>query len=170
MGCKKAVLPEPLLKNHKINCLTFEESTRQPYNDNLCLFRAPALHKQGNQRLEEQTSKLFILFINKMDRLSADHFQGVHLNDNPFVEDQLTLNIVLYDIGIVDGNVIGELARRSVQKFENTLRLPRYNNQICYVNNFNAVFQYFCCPNCDTFFNRTIILEQLLTTCHAGNE
>ena len=30
MGCKNAVLPKPLLKNHTINCLTFEENTRQP--------------------------------------------------------------------------------------------------------------------------------------------
>ena len=66
MGCKNAVLPEPLLKNHTINCLTFEEITRQPYNDNLCLFRALALHLHGTQRLEEETSKLFNLFINKM--------------------------------------------------------------------------------------------------------
>ena len=28
MGCKKAVLTEPLLKNHPINCLTCEETTR----------------------------------------------------------------------------------------------------------------------------------------------
>ena len=31
MGCKDAVLPEPLLENHTINCLTFEENSRQPY-------------------------------------------------------------------------------------------------------------------------------------------
>ena len=37
-----------------------------------CLFRALALHLHGNQRLEEETSKLFILSINKMDGLSAD--------------------------------------------------------------------------------------------------
>ena len=78
-----------------------------------------------------------------MDGLSADQFHGVHMNDIPFVEDLLTLNIVLYDIDIVDGNIIGELARRSVQKYENTVRLLRYNNHICYVNNINAVFQSF---------------------------
>ena len=44
MGCKGAVLPEPLLKNHSENYLTFERNTRQPYNGNLCLFRALALH------------------------------------------------------------------------------------------------------------------------------
>ena len=67
MGCKDAVLPKPLLKNCTINCLTFEENTRQPYNDNLSIFRALALHLHGNQRLEEQTSRIFNLFIDEMD-------------------------------------------------------------------------------------------------------
>ena len=49
IGCQNAVLPEPLLKSHTINCLTFEESTRQPYNDNLCLFRELALQLHGTQ-------------------------------------------------------------------------------------------------------------------------
>ena len=165
IGCKDAVLPEPLLKNHTINCLTLEENTRQPYNDNLCLFRALALHMHGNQRLEEETSNLFNLFINKMDGLSPNQFQVVHMNDILNVEDLLTLNILLYDIDIVDRNIVGELARRSVQKYENTVPLLRYNNHICYVNNINAVFQFFRCPNCDTFFNKTFNLERHLTTC-----
>ena len=65
----------------------------------------------------------------------------------------------------MDGNIVGELTRRSVQKYENTVRLLRYNNHICYVNNINAVFQSFRRPNCDTFFNRTLNLERHLTTC-----
>ena len=165
MGCKNAVLPEPLLKNHTINCLTSEENTRQPYNDNLCLFRALALHLHGTQRLEEETSKLFNLYINYMDGLSPNQFQGVHMNDIPTVEDLLTLIILLYDIDIVDGNIVGELARRSVQECENTVRLLRYNIHICYVSNITAVFQAFCCPNCDTFFTKTFNLERKLTTC-----
>ena len=165
MGFKNAVLHEPLLKNCTINCLTFEESTRQPYNDNLCLFRALALHLHSTQRLEEETSKLFNLFINKMGGMSADQFQGVHMNDIPIVEDLLTVNILLYDIDIVDGNIVGELARRSVQKYEKTVRLLRYKNHICYVSNINAIFQSFHCPNCDTFFSKTFNLERHLTTC-----
>ena len=77
-------------------------------------FVSIALHLHGIQRLEEETSKLFNLFIKKMDGLSADQFQGVHMNDIPFVEDLITLNILLYDIDIVDGNIVRELARRSV--------------------------------------------------------
>ena len=109
-------LARTTFENCTIKCLTFEESTRQPYNDNLCLFRALALNLHGTQPLEEETSKLFNIFINKMDGLSANQFQGVHMNDIPIVEDLVTLNIVLYDIDIVDGNSIGEIARRSVQK------------------------------------------------------
>ena len=98
-----------------------------------------------------------------MDGLNPNQFQGVHMNDIPTVEYLLTLNILLYDIDIVDGNIVGELARGSVQKYEKTVRLLRYNNHICYVNNINAVFQSFRCPNCDTFFNRTFKCERHLT-------
>ena len=72
MGCKNAVLFEPLLKNHTINSLTYEENTRQPYNDNLCLFRAVALYLPGTEGLEDETSKLFNSFINKMAGLSPN--------------------------------------------------------------------------------------------------
>ena len=61
MGCKDTVLPEPLLRNCNVNCLTFERNTRQHYNDNLCLLRAIALHLHGNEKLEEETSKVFNL-------------------------------------------------------------------------------------------------------------
>ena len=57
MGCKDTVLPEPLLKNGKVSCLTFERNIKQPYNDNLCLFTALALYLHGNEKLEEETSK-----------------------------------------------------------------------------------------------------------------
>ena len=165
MGCKNAVLPEPPLKNHTINCLTYERKTKQPYNDNLGLFRALALHLHCTRRLEGETSKLFSLFIKKTDALGPNKSQVVHMNDIPTIQDLLTLNILLYDKEIVDGNIVGELARRSVQKYENTVQLLRYNNHICYVKDINAVFQSFRCPKCDTFSNRTFNLERPSTTC-----
>ena len=165
MGCNDTVLFEPRLKNHTINCLTYDENTRQPYNGNLCLFRALALHLHGTQQLEEETSELFSLFTNKMDGLSPNQVQRVHMNDISVVEDLLTLNILRYDIDFVDANIIGKLARRSVQKYENTVQLLRYSNHLCYVNNINAVFECFRCPNCGTFFFKTFNLERHLTTC-----
>ena len=93
MGCKDSVLPEPLLKNQNVNCLTFERNTRQPYNDNLCLFGAVALHLFGKERLEEETSKIFNLFLNSCGEADPSKFLGVHMTDIPKVEEMLQLNI-----------------------------------------------------------------------------
>ena len=152
MGCKDTVLPEPLLRNGNVNCLTYEKNTLQPYNDSLCLFRALALHLHGNKKLEEETSKNFKHFLNNSEERDPSKFQGVHMTDIPKVEEMLQINIFLYDIDFVDGELIGELARRSIQKFEKSVKLLRYNNHICYVNNINALFKAFRCTTCATFF------------------
>ena len=167
MGCKDTVLPEPLLKNHKVKCLTFERNSSQPYNDNLCLIRAVALHLFGNERLEEETTKIFNLFLNNCGEGDPSKFEGVHMTDIPKVEELMQLNIFLYDIDFVDGELIGELCRRSIQKYEKSVKLLRYNNHICYVNNINALFKAFRCITCDTFFAKTGNLERHLVTCSA---
>ena len=46
-----------------------------------------------------------------MNGLSPNQLQGVHMNDVPTVEDLITLNNLLYDIDIVNGNTVGELAK-----------------------------------------------------------
>ena len=165
MDCKDTILPEPLLKNHTVNCLTFDRNMSQPYNDNLCLFRAVALHLFGNERLEEETSKIFNIFLNNCREGDPSKFQGVHMTDIPKVEKTLQLNIFLHDIDFVDGELIGEPARRSNQKDEKNVKLLRYNNHICYVNNINAFFKAFRCTTCDTFFSKTGNLERHLATC-----
>ena len=55
--------------------------------------------------------------------------------------------------------------KTTVQNYKITVRLLRYNNQICYVNNINAVSQSFRCPNWVTFFYKTFNLKRQLTTC-----
>ena len=102
-----------------MNCLTFEKNTLQPYNDNLCFLRALALHLHGNKKLEEETSKIFNLFLINIEEIDPSKFQGVHITDIPKVEDLLQLNILLYDNDFVDGELIGELARRSMKKVSN---------------------------------------------------
>ena len=151
MGCKCTVLPEPLLRNCNVNCLAFERNTRQPYNDNLCLFRALALHLHGNEKLEEGSSKIFKLFLNNCEEGDPSKFQGVHMTDIPKVEEMLHLNIFVHDIDFVDGQLIGELCRKSIQKYEKSVKLLRYNNHICYVNNINALFKALWCTTCDIF-------------------
>ena len=151
MGGQGAVLPKFLFKNQTINCLFIAETTRQPHKDSLCLFRATGLHLHGNPKLEEVNIWNFFFFMNRMDGLSSNQFQGVHVNDIPKVEDLLTLNFLLRDINSVVGNNIGELGRPSMQESESTVQLLRYNNQICHVSDINTVFQTNPCPICDVF-------------------
>ena len=73
------------------------------------------------------------------------------MNKIPVVEDVLTLSILLYHIDIVDGDTIGQLAKRRMQKYESTVQLLRHNNHIYYTSNINSVFQSIRCPNCDNF-------------------
>ena len=110
MVCKDCVLPEALLNNQNVNFLTFEKNTKKPYNDNLCLFRAVSLHLFGNERLGEETSKIFNLFLINCGEADPSNFQGVHMTGVPKVEEMLQLNISLYDIDFLDGELTGELA------------------------------------------------------------
>ena len=162
MGCKDTVLHEPLLINRNVNCLTFERNTKETFNDNLCLFRALALHLHDNEKLEDETSKNFNLFLNNSEEGDVSQFQGVHLNDIPKVEDLLQLNTFLFDFDFVDGELIGEPCRRSIQKYEKIVKLLRYNNHTCYVNNINALFKAFRCITFDTSFSKTGNLERHL--------
>ena len=130
LGCKDAVLPESLLKNHRVNCLTFEENTRKPYKDNLRLFRALALNLHGNERLDEETSKLFNLFLVNNTNPDSSKFQRVYMDDIPSVEDIVGINIFIYEIDFIDGAMVGELARRSIKKYEKSVQLIRYNSHI----------------------------------------
>ena len=129
------------------------------------MLRALDLHLHGNKKLEEETSKIFNLFLNNSEERDVSKFQGVHLNDVPNVEDLLQLKIFLYDIDFADGELIGELCRRSIQKYEKTVKLLRYNNHICYVNNINALFKAFRCTTSDTFFSKTGNRERHLVVC-----
>ena len=165
MVCKYAVLLESLLKNHTVKCLTNEQNTKKPYKGNLCLFRALALHLHGNERLEEETSKLFNLFLINSTNPDLSKFQGVCMDDIPSVEDKVGMNIFIYDNDLIDGAIDGELARRSIKKYEKNVQLIRYKSHICYVDNMHALFKTFCCSSCDTYFQRTGNLERHSVRC-----
>ena len=166
MGCKDGVLPESLLRNHTFNSLTYEQNTKTPYKDNLCLFTSLALHLHGkDKKLEEETSKLFNFFLINSTNTDFSKFQGVCMDDIPSVEDIVRINIFIYDIDLIDGAMIGELARRSIKKYEKNVQLIQYNSHIYYVDNIHALYKAFRCPTCDTYFQKTGNPECHLVRC-----
>ena len=77
MGCKSTVLPDLLLKNQSLKSLTVGDNTRKPHNDNIYLIRAQALSLQRNERLEEETSKMFNLFLEELVGFILQTFEVV---------------------------------------------------------------------------------------------
>ena len=87
MSFKDNVLPNPLLKNHSVKRSTFEENNRKPYKENLCLFRVLGLHLHGNERLREETSKLFNLCLEKTGGTDPTNFRGVCMEHIAAMQD-----------------------------------------------------------------------------------
>ena len=75
------------------------------------------------------------------------------------------VDFFLYDFDISNGSMIGELARRSVGKHSNTVRLLRYIRHICYVFDINALFKAYRCPSCHDFIKTVQYQDRHLTTC-----
>ena len=164
VGCKDILLPPNLVKRSDVNCLTYK-SNKERYNDNLCLLRAVCMHKTGNERVEEETKKLLNAYLAANPHLSVQIFRGVGLEDLHIVERLAEVNILVYDIEVSDGGIIGELAERSLRRFNSTATLLRYNNHICYFTDVNKVFKSFRCSTCNTFFTKSSNLHRHMPKC-----
>ena len=164
VGFKNFLLPPNLVKRSDVNCLTYK-SNKERYNDNLCSLRAMCMHKTGNERAEEETKKLFNAYLTAKPCLSVQNFRGVGLEDLHIVERMAEVNILVYDIEASDGGIIGELAERSLRRFNSTATLLRYNNPICYVTDVNKVFKSFRCSTCNIFFTKSSNLQRCLRKC-----
>ena len=163
MGCPDSVLPEPLLRHTQVNRL-LSNKDKEPYKDHLCLFRALAMYMNGHNDLDSHTSRYFTDFISKSgyDRKS---FRGVSVEDLPVVEEIDQRNNFIYDFDIQEGEYEGELARRSIGRFDKTIKLLRFNNHIIHTNDIDSFFKCFRCPSCDTFFKRSEFLNKHLLRC-----
>ena len=87
------------------------------------------------------------------------------MDDILSVEDIVGINIFIYDIDLFDGAMVGELARRSIKKYEKNVQLMQYNSHICYVDNIHALVKAFRCPTCEKYFQKTGNLEHHLVRC-----
>ena len=155
MGCPDSVLPEPLLRHTQVNCV---------FSAHLCLFRALAMYMNGHNDLDSHTSRYFTEFISKSS-YDPKNFRGVSVEDLPVVEEIVQRNIFIYDFDIQEGEYVGELARRSIGRFDKTVKLLRFNNHIIHTNDIDSFFTCFRCPSCDTFFHKSDHFNHHLLRC-----
>ena len=163
MGCPDSVLPEPLLRHTQVNCL-LSNKDKEPYKDHLCLFRALAMYMNGHNDLDSHTSRYFTDFISKSS-YDPKNFRGVSVEDLPVVEEIVQRNTFIYNFDIQEGEYVGELARRTIGRFDKTVKLLRFNNHIIHTNDIDSFFKCFRCPSCDTFFHKSDHFNQHLLRC-----
>ena len=113
----------------------------------------------------EKTKKLLNAYLTANLPLSVQIFRGVGLEDLHLVERLAEVKILVFDTEVSDSGNIGELAERSLRRFNSTATLLRYNNHICYVTDVNKVFKTFRCSTCNFFFTRRSNLQRHMLKC-----
>ena len=114
--------------------------------------------------LQQKAAKIVTLSLAKSEEGSISNFQCNQINYFPKFEDFLQPNIFLYHIDFVDGELIGEVARRRSQKYDKIVNFLRYNNQISYASNINKLYNASRFITCDTFFSKFGNLESQMFT------
>ena len=100
------------------------------------------MYLHGHINLDAHTSQLFTEFISKSG-YDPKNFLRVAIDDLPLVEEIVERNIYIYNFDITEGEYVGELARRSIGKFEKTVKLLRFNNHIIHTNDIDSFFKCF---------------------------
>ena len=164
MCCKDAVLLEFLLKNHTVNCLTFDKNTK---NLTMTIFvfseQLLCIHLATRDwRRKHQSYSISFFNSNNSD---PSKFQGVCMVYIPSGEDIVRINYFISNIDLIDGAIVGELARRSIKKYEKNVQFKRYISRFCYVDNIHALFKVFRCPTCEIHFQKPGNLERHLVRC-----
>ena len=128
------------------------------------VFPCMAMYMNGHNDLESHIFRYFTEFVSKSG-YDPKNFREVSVENLPVVEEIVHRNTFIYHFDIQEGENLGELARRSLVRFDKTVKLLRFNNHIIHTNDIDSLFKCFRCPSCDTFFKISDFLNKHLLRC-----
>ena len=160
-------LPAYLAENHGLVALDRNQQTGKVYSDNLCFFRALALHNGCHTKNLERDAKHYY---EKYRETLFDRkkFCGVKLKELPDIEHLFEVNIFVYaleptkpDGGEGDENIEKEeedfapeiaarLIHRSLCHYPSTLYLNLYQNRFSYIKDLKKYAKSYSCSRCGT--------------------
>ena len=76
------------------------------------------------------------------------------MNDIRSVEDIVGINTFAYNVDLIDGAMVGELARRSIKKYEKNVQLIRYNRSYLLRSQYQCTLQVFPLSNLRYIFSK----------------
>ena len=166
IGCVGVTLPDYLKHNKAVVGLAKDEHGAT-YNDNLCLFRCLALHQGCDVRhLEATLSTLYAKYSHK----DVHDFAGVTIDDLSKIEATFGVNVVVYKLDeITDGTTVGELVRRSLCQFTDTMTLNLYETHFSYIRDINMYCHSYRCSRCgESLWKYPSLLKRHELTCEGG--
>ena len=92
MGFTDSLLSEPLLRNPEVSSLVCKRHD-EPYNSNLCLFRATDIRLFRAVGVETQAKELFHKLVTAKD-CDHENFTGVSFDQVPIIEKPINQNIL----------------------------------------------------------------------------
>ena len=146
IGCGNAELPDYIRNNKAVIGLVKDKHGKVLYQDNMCFFRALAIHQgipwENNLQITNAVKHLLSL-ITKED---PSTFEGVQLQDLPDKELKFELNIMVFELRKKeDGQVVAQIVQQSHRRYTDTMYLNLYENHFSLITNLDKYCKSFEC-------------------------
>ena len=112
IGCVKIQLPEYISVNKAIIGLVTNKCGSTCYQDNLCFFRALAIHQGASQDKNLQMTNAVRHLLSLVTTEDPGTFEGIQLKDLPDMEVKFELNIMVFELKEKeDGQVVAHIVQ-----------------------------------------------------------
>ncbi|CAH3132565.1 unnamed protein product [Porites lobata] len=177
-------LPHYIVENRGIDALDSNRRTGKIYGDNLCFFRALALHNGSHTKNLERDAKHYYEKYREFFP-EKKKFCGVKLKELIDLEHLYEVNIFVYSLEPTkpDGEegeediekeeedfapeIAAQLTHRSLCHYPSTLYLNLYQNHFSYIKDLKKYAKSYCCSRCGKFWKHVGKLHRHERTCEA---
>ena len=174
-------LPHYIVENRGIDALNSNRQTGKIYSDNLCFFRALAVHNGCHPKNLERDAKHYYERYREFFPEKKKFF-GVKLKELIDLEHLYEVNIFVYSLEPTkqDGEeneddepndtkpeIAAELIDRSLCHYPSTLYLNLYQRHFSYIKDLKKYTKSYCCSRCGKFWKHVGMLHRHERTCEA---
>ena len=166
IGCADVQLPDYIKQNSAIIGLALNARGNVTLKDNLCFFRAVALH-QGTPVLPAGPFEAVVRALFS-ELIGGDplNFEGVHLCDLPLFEKKLQMNINVFELVKNDeGQIVGQIVQRTHRRYTDTMNLNLFEDHFSLITSLDLFSKSFSCRHCGKVWKQLWLLKRHEKSC-----